>query len=90
MRYYMLRETKTDDPDQKIKSFNRAIKSLVLDISDQTIILRIALPKTSVGNELFKTQEISIREYLGLKYSHYIFSAPQKEGNHFWIKATHK
>ncbi|WP_203641150.1 hypothetical protein [Levilactobacillus andaensis] len=67
-------------------AFNRAVKKSVVDIQGDKVIVLVQLPYTQQSQEIFKTIDSQLKEYLSSQMPDYYFSGATRDRNVLWFE----
>ncbi|MFC6165689.1 hypothetical protein ACFP3T_13550 [Lactiplantibacillus dongliensis] len=67
-------------------AFNRAVKKSVVDIQSDKVIVLVQLPYTQQSQEIFKTIDSQLKEYLANQMPDYYFSGATRDRNVLWFE----
>ena len=70
------------------KSFNRATRQAVIELTDKHIIACIKMPNGHQAQKILKSMEEEIKDELSNQVSQYYFSAPERHKNKKWFIGT--
>ena len=74
--------------DPVVQSFNNFISKCTIDVRNSSVSVVMQYPKTQQAQKILREMTEQIREEISSYNPCYIFSAPTREGDKFWFKAT--
>lgn len=74
--------------DPIIQSFNNSISKCTIDVRNSSVSVVMQYPKTQQAQKILREMTEQIKEEISSYNPGYIFSAPTREGDKLWFKAT--
>lgn len=74
--------------DPVIQSFNNSISKCTIDVRNSSVSVVMQYPKTQQAQKILREMTEQIKEEISSYNPGYIFSAPTREGDKLWFKAT--
>ena len=74
--------------DPVVQSFNNSISKRTIDVRNSSVSVVMQYPKTQQAQKILREMTEQIKEEISSYNPCYIFSAPTREGDKFWFKAT--
>ena len=68
--------------------FNRSVKKLTVDITENQVIVFIKMPHSQQAQKILKEMEHLLREEISSRSPDYIFSNPERIKNQLWFIGT--
>lgn len=68
--------------------FNRSVKKLTVDITENQVIVFIKMPHSQQAQKILKEMEHLLREEISSRSPDYIFSNPERIKNQLWFTGT--
>ncbi|WP_166668043.1 hypothetical protein [Lactococcus cremoris] len=68
--------------------FNRSVKKLTVDITENQVIVFIKIPHSQQAQKILKEMEHLLREEISSRSPDYIFSNPERIKNQLWFIGT--
>ncbi|MDU1630369.1 MAG: hypothetical protein E6835_07585, partial [Lactococcus lactis] len=68
--------------------FNRSVKKLTVDITENQVIVFIKMPHSQQAQKILKEMEHLLREEISSRNPDYIFSTPERIKNQLWFTGT--
>lgn len=74
--------------DPVVQSFNNSISKCTIDVRNSRVSVVMQYPKTQQAQKILREMTEQIKEEISSYNPGYIFSAPTREGDKLWFKAT--
>lgn len=74
--------------DPVVQSFNNSISKCTIDVRNSSVSVVMQYPKTQQAQKILREMTEQIKEEISSYNPCYIFSAPTREGDKLWFKAT--
>lgn len=74
--------------DPVVQSFNNSISKCTIDVRNSSVSVVMQYPKTQQAQKILREMTEQIKEEISSYNPGYIFSAPTREGDKLWFKAT--